>query len=93
MQFEWDPAKAAKNLRKHNVSFTEATTVFGDDFSVTIYDPDHSEDEDRYIIIGLSQNNRLLMVSHTEDDDRIRLISARQLTPAEREAYEEGLES
>ncbi|MCP4361680.1 MAG: BrnT family toxin, partial [Chloroflexi bacterium] len=68
-------------------------TVFGDDFSVTIYDPDHSEDEDRYIIIGLSQNNRLLMVSHTEDDDRIRFISARKLTPAEREAYEEELES
>ncbi len=93
MQFEWDPAKATKNLHKHKVSFAEAATVFADDFSVTIYDPDHSEEEERYIIIGVSQNNRLLMISHTEYDDRIRLISARKLTLAEREAYEEGIES
>ncbi|GAB4431503.1 MAG: BrnT family toxin [Anaerolineae bacterium] len=92
MEFEWDPAKAAKNLRKHKVSFIEAATVFSDDLSVTIFDPDHSEDEDRYITIGLSHRGRLLMVAHAERSDHIRIISARELTIAEREAYEEGFE-
>jgi hypothetical protein len=72
------------------VSFAEAATIFEDDLSVTIYDPDHSEDEDRYITIGLSNRGRLLMVAHTERGDTIRIISARELTSAEREAYEEG---
>lgn len=92
MEFEWNPAKAAKNLRKHKVSFIEAATVFSDDLSVTIFDPDHSEDEDRYITIGLSHRGRLLMVAHAERSDHIRIISARELTIAEREAYEEGFE-
>ena len=89
MEFEWDPKKEAKNIRKHKVAFSEAATVFADTLSTTVPDPDHSEDEDRYIIIGLSQRHRLLMVAHTERGERIRIISARPLTPTEREAYEE----
>jgi uncharacterized DUF497 family protein len=89
MEFEWDPQKAAKNLRKHKVAFTEAATVFSDDLSITIHDPDHSVDEERYITIGWSHRRRLLMVAHTERGDRIRIISARELTRAEREAYEQ----
>ncbi len=89
MEFEWDPKKEAKNIRKHKVAFSEAATVFADTLSTTVPDPDHSEEEDRYIIIGLSQRRRLLMVAHTERGERIRIISARPLTRAEREAYEE----
>ena len=88
MEFEWDPKKEAKNIRQHKVTFAEAATVFGDTLSTTVPDPDHSEEEDRYIIIGYSQRALLLMVSHTE---RIRIISARPLTPTEREAYEEEI--
>lgn len=88
MEFEWDPRKAAQNLRKHKVSFAEATTIFGDDLSTTVYDPDHSLDEDRYITVGWSNRRRFLMVSHTERGDRIRIISARELTRAERKTYE-----
>ena len=91
MEFEWDPRKAEKNLRKHGVSFTEAGTIFGDELSVTVPDPDHSDDEDRYITIGWSNRQRLIMVSHTERDDKIRIISARELTKAEREEYEETI--
>jgi uncharacterized protein len=89
MDFEWHPAKAAENLRKHGVSFNEAVTVFGDSLSTTIADPDHSAEEDRYITIGWSSAGRLLIVAHTEQDDRIRVISARTLTRLERGAYEE----
>lgn len=88
MDFEWDPRKAEINLRKHGVSFTEAGTVFGDDLAITVPDPDHSNDEDRYITIGWSDRRRLLMVSHTDRSDRIRIISARGLTKAERKEYE-----
>ena len=88
MNFEWDPRKAEINLRKHDVSFTEAGTVFGDDLAITVPDPDHSIDEDRYITIGWSNRRRLLMVSHIDRGDRIRIISARELTPGERKAYE-----
>jgi uncharacterized DUF497 family protein len=91
VEFEWDPKKEAKNIRKHKVTFAEAATVFGDTLSTTVPDPDHSEEEDRYIIIGQSQRSRLLMVSHTERGERIRIISARPLTPTEREAYEEEI--
>jgi uncharacterized protein len=91
VEFEWDPQKEAKNVRKHKVAFSEAATVFADTLSTTVPDPDHSEDEDRYIIIGLSQRSRLLMVAHTERGERIRIISARTLTPTEREAYEEEI--
>jgi hypothetical protein len=89
MEFEWDPKKAAKNLRKHKVSFAEAATVFGDPLSVTVHDPDHSSEEDRYITLGTTNQFRLVMVSHADRGDRIRIISARQMTRAEREAYEE----
>jgi uncharacterized DUF497 family protein len=90
MEFEWDPQKAAKNLRKHKVSFTEAATVFDDPLSVTVVDPDHSAQEDRFIIVGQSYRRRLLIASFAERGNGIRIISARELTPAERRAYEEG---
>ena len=89
MEFEWDPKKAAKNFRKHRVSFNEAATVFGDPLGTTVADPDHSLAEDRYITVGMSSRRRLVMVGHTERGERIRIISARELTRAEREAYEE----
>jgi len=90
MDFEWDPRKAEINLRKHGVSFTEAGTVFGDDLAITVPDPDHSDDEDRFITLGWSNRRRLLMVSHTDRGDHIRIISARELTNAERKEYEEA---
>ena len=89
MELEWDPGKAERNKRKHGVSFTEAATVLGDPLSWTVPDPDHSLGEERWITVGRSVRNRLLMVSHTERGDRIRIISARELTRLEREAYEQ----
>lgn len=89
MTFEWDETKAATNLAKHGVAFDEAKTIFGDPLYVDFYDPEHSDDEPRYLIIGTSQQGRLLIVSYTERAEAIRLISARELTPTEREAYEE----
>jgi uncharacterized protein len=89
MVFEWDARKAAENLRKHRVSFGEATTVFGDLLSSTVSDPDHSTEENRYITIGQSTRNRLLIVAYAERAERVRIISARTLTRSEREAYEE----
>jgi uncharacterized DUF497 family protein len=91
VNFEWDPKKAARNLRKHKVSFAEATTVFSDPLSVTVPDPDHSAEEDRYIIVGMSHRVRQLIVAFAERGDRLRIISARELTRAEREAYEEDI--
>ena len=90
MNFEWDPRKAESNLRKHTVSFGEAVTVFNDELSITVSDPDHSKEEDRYITIGWSNRARLIMVSHTDRNNRIRIISARELTQAEQKAYEEN---
>jgi uncharacterized protein len=90
MQFTWDPNKAASNLSKHGVSFEEAKTIFNDPLYVDLYDPDHSIDEDRYIIIEQSGQRRLLMSSYTERDESIRLISARIATNRERNLYEEG---
>jgi len=90
MQFEWDKNKTAKNLSKHEVSFEEAKTVFDDPLYVDFYDPDHSEKEERYLIVGESNRRRLLIVSYTEKEKAIRLISAREVTRSEREAYEEG---
>lgn len=90
MEFEWDEAKAARNLKKHKVAFDEAATTFGDPLAVTFPDPDHSLDEDRFITIGTSARSRVLIVSHTDREERIRIISARKATRQERIAYEEG---
>ncbi|MEA1969697.1 MAG: BrnT family toxin [Thermodesulfobacteriota bacterium] len=88
LKFEWNPKKAKKNIEKHGVSFDEAATVFSDPLSMNYDDPDHSYGENRYIIIGLSAQGKLLFVSHTETDDRIRIISARRLTRKERKQHE-----
>ncbi len=88
--FEWDPEKAKKNIRKHDVDFDEASSVFDDPMFITVIDEEHSTDEERYITIGLSHKNRLLLVAHTERDDRIRIISARKATKNEEKFYEEA---
>jgi uncharacterized DUF497 family protein len=90
LTFEWDEEKAEGNLRKHGVSFLEAKTVFGDPLSVTIKDSRHSIGEHRYIDIGLSSEERLLVVVYTEQQEVIRLVSSREATRAERKIYEEG---
>lgn len=90
MRFEWDPAKAAANLKKHGVTFQEAATVFGDPLAVTFQDPDHSMDEERQITFGQSLQERLIVVSHTKRKDRLRIISARLMDRKERVIYEEG---
>jgi uncharacterized DUF497 family protein len=90
MSFEWDEEKAAANLAKHGVSFEEAKTVFDDRLYVDFYDPKHSLNEHRYIIIGQSNQRRVLIVSYTERNDAIRLINARELTRGERRDYEKG---
>ena len=90
MRFEWDPAKAAANLEKHGVSFPEATTVFGDPFEFTIPDPDHSVQEQRFLSLGLSAENRVLLVAYTERGSIIRIIHARTAAPKERRAYDAG---
>ncbi|MCA9974501.1 MAG: BrnT family toxin [Anaerolineales bacterium] len=89
MEFEWDPIKAELNLQKHGVSFSEAASVLGDTLSVTVSDPDHSLDEERYITVGLSHLSRLLIVAHTDRGDNIRIISARELTRQERRVFED----
>jgi uncharacterized DUF497 family protein len=89
MRFEWDENKAAQNLVKHGVSFEEAMTVFGDPLSDTFNDPDHSTNERRFIIIGISEKGRMLIVAHAEEK-AIRIISAREPTRGEREFYEES---
>jgi uncharacterized DUF497 family protein len=89
LSFEFDPDKAAANLKKHRVSFREAITVFNDPLAQTFPDELHSEDEDRSITIGLSSRNRLLFVSHRETENHIRLIGARRATVTEKKAYEE----
>lgn len=89
MIFEWDEEKAETNFKKHKVRFAEAEGVFYDPLSVTIPDPDHSIDENRFIDIGTSEDNRLLIVVYAERKDRIRIISARKATKTERKKYEE----
>lgn len=88
--FEWNSDKAARNLRKHGVTFEEAATVFRDGLSVTVPDPDHSIEEERFITVGMSSQNRPLIVAHADRGDCIRIISARELTPRERRQYEEA---
>ncbi len=89
MIFEWDESKALSNLAKHRVGFLEAATIFRDFFSITIADPDHSQDENRYITIGRSEKNNLLVVVHSDMDETIRLISAQKPGKSERRMYEE----
>ena len=90
MRFEWDSKKADANLRKHGMSFEEATTVLRDDLAVTGHDPDHSLDENRFVTFGISTQGRVLVVAHTERRGVIRIISARPATRPERKIYEEG---
>ena len=89
LRFEWDPRKARLNLAKHKVSFPEALTAFADPRSLTIPDPDHSQDEERFLLLGLTDLARLVVVAHTEHEDVIRLISARLATRREHTRYEE----
>ena len=90
MKFEWDPRKAAANLKKHGVTFQEAATVFGDPLAITFQDPDHSAGEERQMTFGVSLQKRLIVVSHTQRKDRTRIISARLMDRKERVIYEEG---
>lgn len=90
LTFEWDPIKAQLNLRKHGVSFQEAVGAFMDPLGVAIPDPDHSYDEERLILLGMSQHNRLLVIVHTETGDTVRMISAREAARFERRQYEQG---
>lgn len=92
MNFEWDTSKAQRNLRKHGVSFHEAATVFGDPLAITFHDPDHSFSEKRFITMGMSQAQRLLIVAHADRGETIRIISARKTMRAERKYYEEKAE-
>lgn len=88
LTFEWHEEKAKENLRKHKVSFEDAKTVFNDPLSITIADPEHSADEDRYVDIGLSTKGQILVVVYTERGSNIRIISCRKATNAERRTYE-----
>jgi len=90
LEFEWDEDKAKKNLKKHRVSFEEASTVFSDPVSRTIHDPEHSDEEERFVILGESHRRRVLVVCFTDRDERIRVISARVANRRERKKYEEG---
>jgi len=90
MDFEWDDAKAESNERKHGVSFAEAATAFADPLSLTGYDPGHSDDEDRYITMGTSTAGRLLVISHTDRGNKVRLLSVREASRRERRDYEDG---
>ena len=89
-KFEWDPAKAASNLKDYKVAFEEAATVFGDPLAMLMADPDHSAEEERYLVLGMSLRERLLVVSFAERPPHTRLISAREATRHERRQYEEG---
>lgn len=90
LRFTWDPKKERGNIAKHGVSFREGSTVFADTLSLTIPDPDHSEGEHRFLIVGLSHRWRLLVVAHTTQHGVIRVISARTANRTERRQYEQG---
>jgi uncharacterized DUF497 family protein len=87
MRFEWDPEKARRNFAKHGVSFEDAATAFGDPLSITRFDPDHSDDEDRFLLLGATHIGQLVVVAHTDRGDRVRIISARMATRRERRTY------
>lgn len=86
--FEWDPDKAASNLKDHGISFDEATTVFGDPLALNMPDPDHSQGEQRFLVLGMSSQSRLIVVAYAERPPHTRIISARLVTPKERRQYE-----
>lgn len=90
IRFEWDDRKAASNIKKHGVSFEEAKTVFYDNYALLIHDPDHSDNEDRFILLGLRSKMKILVVVHLykEKDDLIKIISARKATRKESKYYE-----
>jgi len=90
MEFDWDNNKAVSNVKKHKISFQEAQTVFDDDFSLTIEDEAHSIKEKRFLTIGHSFSGRLIIISHTFEENKIRIISARKPIKSEREDYENG---
>ena len=90
LEFEWDEKKASLNETKHGVGFDEATTVFGDPLAITYSNPDHSDNEHRFLTFGQSQSYRLLIVAHTDRSKRVRIISARLMKKSERKIYEEG---
>jgi uncharacterized protein len=90
VQFEWDPEKAHRSLAKHGVSFDEAASVFGDPLAVTIDDPDHSREERRFLTTGVAKSQRLVVVAHTDRNEGVRIISAREATGGERKHYESG---
>jgi uncharacterized protein len=91
LYFEWDSNKAAVNKKNHGLTFDEASTAFRDPMSLTIYDPLHSEDEDRFILVGNSVKNRLIVAVFTERGDYIRIVSARKATKTERTYYEKNV--
>ena len=90
LTFEWDENKSKRNLKKHNIDFEEAKTIFNDPFAITTDDPDHSVEEDRYLDIGLSSKGRMLIVWYTERNDNIRIIGCRKAIRSERKIYERG---
>ena len=88
--FEWDAEKARQNVDKHGISFEEAVTAFGDPLSLTVSDPDHSDSEERQLLLGMSRRSRLVVVAFTERGDRLRIITARRASRREKRKYEEG---
>ncbi len=90
MRFEWDPIKARLNLAKHGVSFLDAATAFGDPLSFAVFDPDHSDDENRFVLLGSTTSGRLIVVIHSDDGDTVRIISARLANRRERRRYASG---
>ena len=89
LTFEWGEEKSKRNFKKHGITFDEAKTVFNDPFAITIADPDHSDEEERYLDVGLSVKERLLVVWYTEREENIRIIGCRRATPFERKTHEE----
>jgi len=89
MEFEWNPIKAASNLAKHGVEFSDAATVFDDPLAITYHDLEHSDHEDRFITFGTTASGRLVVVVHVDREERTRIVSARNLTRRERKQYEE----
>ena len=90
LRFEWDPGKAARNIKRHGISFDEAATIFDDPMFTTVIDQEHSSDEERYITIGLSSGGRLLIIAHTDREGQVRIISVRKATKKEERFYAEA---